>query len=59
LVKLYIRINYKQKSENKMKAKCVNGCFEREVPKKVEKKVKKDEHFLICTFCFGRVILEE
>jgi len=40
-----------------MRAKCLNGCFEREIPKDLEEQIKKDERFLNCSFCLGRVIL--
>jgi hypothetical protein len=42
-----------------MKAKCVNGCFEREVPLHLEKEIKKNERFHICTTCGGRVLVIE
>lgn len=35
-----------------MKAKCNNGCFEREIPEKLKDEIKKDERSLVCAFCF-------
>ena len=40
-----------------MRAKCLNGCFDREIPKHLQEEIKKLERFHICTTCFGRVEL--